>query len=305
MPTREAIVDSILPREIERPIPVRTVSTRSTPRVQNINQAPSSVDPAAATATPEESVRLSPQLSALARKEQAYRQREQALKQREKDLEARLAEAEQYSQLKTKIGSKDYSAAEALGLTYEEYTKYLLEKQSGEDPQTQRFKSLEDEIQALKKSTEESATKEYEATVAEYKTAVTSLIDSDPRFARTKKFEDEDAEGKPFTGKDVALQLILDAFDKDGESLTIEEACNQAEQYLEAKAKKWSALNEKPTEVIEEVKLPPPRMGSRTLTQQMQASGTEKTPAKSLQFLPEHERYAEARRRALAKRQQG
>lgn len=303
MPTREPIVNNLIPREIEKPIPVRTISTRTGPR-PFINQETPNVGVSTADSVPTaESVKLSPQISALARKEQAFRQREQAVKEREKALDARLADADQYSQLKAKISAKDYSAAEELGLTYEEYTKYLLDKQSGENPEDLRFKAMEDEIQALKKSKEESAAQEYEDTVAEYHKELKTLADSDPQFSKVKKFKETDSEGKEVTGIDVALKLILDSWEEDGTEVTIEQALKDTELFFNEQATKWSALRDEPKEEQSAKTLPPPKIGSKTLTQQMQATGIEKKPAKSLQYLSESERYAEARRRVLERRQ--
>lgn len=290
MPVNTPIVDSLIPREVTKPIPTRTINSSTTR--PNINQAPNiKSSPAAESIVTEESVKLSPQLTALARKQQAHRQREQALDQREKDLEARLAEAEQYSQLKTKLSSKDFSSAEALGLTYQEYTEYLLNKQAGEDPEGQRFKALEDEIQALKKGNEEKANQEYEETVAEYKSEIAKLVAESPDFPKTKKAQKEDA----------VLQLILDSWEEDGLQLSVDEAARDVEAHLTEEAKKWASLMDEP--VKEEVKLPPPTMGSRTLTQQMAPAGIEKQPARSLHHLPDNERFAEARRRMLERRQ--
>lgn len=293
MPTHEAIVNTLIPREVEKPIPVRTISTRA-PKLLNTDQPRTSegVPGVEASLPAAESVKLSPQLSALARKEQAYRQREQALKARERELEAKLADADQYSQLKTKFSSKDYSEAEKLGLNYEEYTKYLLDKQSGEDPQTQAFKALEAEVQALKKGKEESAAQEYEETVAEYKKEINQLIATTSEFPRTKKLGRQDA----------VLQLILDSWEQDGTELTIAEASKDVEAYLSALAKDLTL--ESP--VVEEPRrLPPPRPGTKTLNQNMAAVGTDAKPLKPLQYLSEAERYAEARRRVLARRNEG
>ncbi len=290
MPSQEAIVNTMVPREVEKPIPTRTVSTR-VPK-SNPDQVPKDrSEPAVVDSQPTaESVKLSPQLSALARKEQAYRQREQALKVREKELEAKLSEAEQYSQLKTKLGTKDYSEAEKLGLDYAGYTQYLIDKQAGEDPQALKFKQLEDEIQALKKSKEDSATQEYEETVAEYKKEVDSLIANSAEFPRIKKLGRQDA----------VLQLILDSWEQDETEMTVAEASKDVEAYLTALAKDLQVA-EPVAEVMKT--LPPPRQGSRTLNQNMAAVGVEAKPLKPLQYLSESERYAEARRRALARRE--
>lgn len=293
MPTREAIVDSVLPKAVEKPIPTRTVTTRlQRPNINQENIVKSS--PAAEVpAKPEESVRLSPQLSALARKEQAFRQKELALSEREKAIEAKLAQADRYSQLEAKFKSKDFSQAEEMGLDYEGYTKWLLDKQAGEDPQSEKYKALEEKIQALEKSQEEKASAEYEETVAEYKREIDQLVETSPDFPKIKKAAKQDA----------VLQLILDSWEEDSLEMTVDQAAKDVEIYLGEEAKKWASLMEEPKPVVEEQKLPSPKIGSRTLTQQMQPSGIEKVAQKSLQHLSESERYEEARRRVLARRQ--
>jgi hypothetical protein len=298
MPIKEAIANTVLPQDVPKPIPVRTISTRTIrPQPQIGNQAGPNVDPStAASVTTEESVRLSPQLSALARKEQAYRQRELALKQREKDLEAKLAKSDQFDSLSTKLGAKDYSEAEKLGLDYEGYTKYLLDKQAGEDPQTQKFKALEAEIQALKKSQEDKDSALYEDTVGEYKTEIASAVSSNPEFSSIKELK---AEGH-------VLQLILDSFEEDKIEMSVEEACKEIENALIEQGKKFSSLPKLKTATSEEEarRLPPPKP-TRTLSNNMQPTATPAiAPRKSYQHMSESERYAEARRVVLARRQQ-
>lgn len=297
MPTKEAIVDSVIPREVEKPIPVRTISTRTGPKINNSYQPNTDrSDQGADSPISAESVKLSPQLSALARKEQAYRQREQVLKQREKDLETKLADAEKYSQIKSKIGSKDYSAAEEeLGLNINSYTDYELNKLKDKNPQDEKLSALEAEVQALKKGKEEDAQKQYEDTVAEYKKDISTFIDSNPEFASLKK---AGAEGH-------VLQHILDSWSEDGKELSIDEAAKDIKNFLKEEKKKFDSLfEEQSTEVVAENRsLPPPRVGSKTLTQQMTPGPSEKKPVKSLQFLSESERYAEARRRVLARKE--
>lgn len=309
MPTKEAIVDNIIPKEVPKPIPVRVISTRTGPRMKvagkdepiipNGNQQDNSrTTPAADTATPEESVRLSPQLSALARKEQAHRNREQALAQREKDLESRLAKAQQFENLESKLGSKDYSELEKLGLNYEGYTEYLISKQAEEDPSTQAYKKLESEIQGIKKEREEQAEQEFEETKAEYQREIKSLVASSSDFTSIKEMKAEDA----------VLTLIMETWEEDNEHLTVAEACKEIEAGIVEHANKFASLSKLKPKVDpeQEKRLPlPPPSGTRTLTNNMQPSNTETVPAKSLQHLSEADRYAEARRRVLARRQQG
>ncbi len=300
MPTREAIVDNIIPKQVEKPIPTRTVTTkfqRAEPKIAGqpiTNSNPTAADSAGKT---EESVRLSPQLSALARKEQAFRQRELALKEREKALEAKLVDGEKFNSLKTKMTAKDYSEAEALGLSYEEYTKYVLEKQNGEDPQATAIKELKAEIAALKKGSEESAASQYEETIAEYKKEIAKAVSENPDFSSVKELGREDA----------VLQLITDSLEEDGIELTVFEAAKLVEDKLVEFGEKFSSLpkiKKAKTEVEPEQRaLPRPTLG-KTLTNDMTVS-SEKQPYKSLQHLSEAERYAEARRRVLERREKG
>ncbi len=304
MPTKEAIVNTTLPQDVPKPIPVRVISTRTVqkvkdpaPAAQNADQGNTVRSEAADSATTADSVKLSPQLSALARKEQAFRQRELALKQREKDLEAKLAKGDQYDQLTTKLTAKDFSEAEKLGLDYDAYTKYKLDQQAGEDPQAQKLAALEAEIQALKKGQEESAAQSYEEVVASYRKEISASVANNPEFSSIKELKAEAH----------VLQLILDSFEEDKVEMTVEDACKDIENAFVEQAKKFSALPKfKPaTPAVEEKKtLPPPKPAVNTLTNNMAASTAETKPLKPLQYLSESERYAEARRRVLARRQQ-
>jgi hypothetical protein len=303
MPTHETIAAPIAPQQIEKPIPVRTVTTRSRPvESKSAGQPLTTNSPAAESATPVESVRLSAQVTAIARKEQAYRERELALKEREKAIEAKLAGADQFEQLKAKMSAKDFSEAEALGLNYEEYTKYILEKQGGEDPIQAELKALRAEIAAQKQSQEESAANQYEETVAEYKKEIGKAVASDPEFSSIKELEGITG----VKGEDAVLQLILDAFNEDNEELSVADACQQIEDYVVGFGKKFSALSKlKPREeeAAPERTLPRPVVG-KTLTNDMTVN-SEKRPFKSLQYLSEAERYAEARRRVMERQQKG
>lgn len=297
MPSHEAIVNTVIPQQVEKPIPTRTVNTRFQGPVTKIAGQPiTNNSPAAESAQPVESVRLSAQVTAIARKEQAYRQRELALKEREKSVESRLAEAEKYTQLKDKFSAKDFSEAEALGLSYEEYTKYVLEKQNGEDPQQARINALEAKLESVEKGLEESSANQYEETVSEYRKEISKLVSENPEFSSVKELKREDA----------VLQLILDAFEADGEELTVNEAAKQIEDYLVDYGKKFTALPKFKTlqEVVPEQRQLPRPMVGQTLTNDMTVS-SEKRPLKSLQHLSESERYAEARRRVLERREKG
>lgn len=298
MPTREPIANTLIPPTVAPPIPTRTVTTKSGVKLTIQDQKVIGKDVVAeSTQAPktEESVTLTKELSAKARQEQAFRQREMALKDKESALEARLKDADAYQVLKQKLSAKDFTEAEALGLNYEEYTKYKVDKLNGEDPKEQKIRELELKIEALAKGTEESAQAAYDDTVKEYKKEISSLVASTPEFASLKgKYEEH------------VLQNILDSWEQDDEEVTIAQAAKETLEYLKNAKDELDALFKKPEEttVAEEKVLPAPKTGLRTLTQQLTVD-SEKRPLKPLQHLSESERYQEARRRVLERRQKG
>lgn len=292
MPTQEAIVNTIIPREVEKPIPVRTVSTilrKANQDQANINRTDSTP---AVSGIPEESLKLSGPAIALARKEQAHRQRELALKERERQVEARLADAEKFEKLRAKIGEKDFSEAEALGLNYEDYVEYKLKSTGEVDPRDQKFQEIQDEVKNLKKQQEESIQRQYEETVSEYRSEIKKLVAEKPEFSKIKKMNAEEH----------VLQLIIDTFEEDGTQLTVDKAAKDVEMFLTEEKKKWDALSDEGVEAeMQRPTLPRP---TRTLTNEMTAGAQTARPQKSLQHMSDEERYAEARRRVLERRQQ-
>lgn len=292
MPSHEPIAATLIPKAAEPPIPVRVVSTRSVNNNTSISAEPTqpttSETKVAESTKPAESVTLSPDASAKARQEQAYRLREQAIKQRELDLEAKIKDAAEYSQLKSKLAAKDYSAIDTLGLSYDQLTEYEMAKQQGEpSPEVKAVNDLKAEVDALKKSQEDSATKEYDATVAEYRKEIANVASTNPEFAAIKDLQHEDG----------VLQYFLDSFE-EGEEISIDQAMSDVKAFLKEEAQRLAILLDKPAEP--ERKLPRP--GLRTLTQQVSVGATPPN-TKPLSAMSDQERYAEARRRALAKRQ--
>lgn len=278
MPIIESLAPAPAAVKSPEPTPTRIVVTRS-PQQKTTTETP------VAESTPTaESVTLPEAASANARKEQAYRQREAALKAKEVEQADKLKLADLYSQLKAKLDAKDFSAVEELGVNYDGYTEYLLAKQEA-DPVAEKYKQLETEIKSIKTSQEEKAASEYEATVAEYDKEIKSVVSSNPEFSSIKELGQEQA----------VLQLILDSWEEDGTELSVEEAAKDVESFLVEEANKFAALSK-----LKSKPLPKPSL--KTLTQQV-TIGAERAPGKPLSQLPESERYAEARRRALAKRQ--
>jgi hypothetical protein len=244
--------------------------------------------------TPEPSaVALSPQLTALARKEQAFRREQQAFKEKEREFEARSTQFAKYAELDRKLAAKDYSALEELGVSYEDWTNYLINRGEGEKPELQAIQKLEQEVTNIKKSQEENVNKQYEATLGQYRQEIRALIEKDPASFEAIKSKD---------AVEHVLTHIVDSFNEDDENLTVEQAAKEVEEALLEEALSWTKLKkiqEKIAPQVEEKRtLPPPRSGLTTLTQQIAPSGPPKTPSAQFQHLSPKERIAQAIARA-------
>lgn len=264
-------------------------------RAENVKQEDTvEASEPAEPARPEESVTLSPQISALARKEQAQRQRERALAQRERELEAKLADAEKYQQIRSKIANKDYSAADELGMTHEQYTQYLLDKQASEDPAEQRYRKVESELEQLKKRQEELVIQEWKANQNLWKQEIAKVVDGNEEFSTIKELGAHEA----------VLKHINDSFEEDGIELTAEQAAKEIEEALIARAEKLASVSKIKKKFEAEPKvLGAPKTSPKTITQNMTVT-SEKVKSKPFHLMTESEQIAEAIRRVQAAKQQ-
>jgi len=242
----------------------------------------------------EETVKLSPQVAALARREQKFRLQEQQLKKDRESLAAQTQEIAELRAMKEKLAAKDYSGLEGL-VDYNEYSQYQVNKINGSDPVQEEIKKLNEKLNGIEKNSQENITRQFDAAVAERRTAAIELVDKTTEFPRIKKAKAHEA----------VVQHILDTWEHDSKELTVEQAAKEVEETLLEKAKQWSMLLEEPKEDIPDAKkpLPPLKPGLKTLTNQV-TSGDVKRPMKSLRDMNDNERWAEARRRAEEKLQQ-
>lgn len=248
----------------------------------------------------EETLTLSPQMAALARKEQRFRQQQESLKKDQEAIAAERAEIAQLRELKKKLAAKDYSGIEDL-VKYDEYTNYLIEKDSQLTPEQKAIKELSEKVKGVENSHKEDVEKRFEAAVNERRKAVTTLVQSDPALSSIKEMKAEEA----------VVKHILDTWEHDQIDLSPEEAAKEVEELLLEQASKWSSLTKlknqlNPNEVTEDKKtLPPLRAPIKTLTNNMAATGEIKRMQKPLGQMSDSERWAEARRRAEEKLNKG
>lgn len=249
----------------------------------------------------EETVTLSPQMAALARKEQKIRSQEQDLKKKVAELQASTQEIAELKALKEKLKNKDYSGVEDL-VKYDEYTQYLIEKEGNLTPEQQQLKDLQEEVKSVKSAHEEDISKRFEAAVNDRRKAVTQLVASSPNFSSIKELKAEEA----------VVQHILDTWEHDSIDLSPEEAAKEVEAELFERAKRWSSLAKLKDQLDpavasapKEKELPPLKPAVKTLTNNMQSSGDRARPLKPLSQMSDSERWAEARRRAEEKLSKG
>jgi len=238
---------------------------------------------------PAEEIALSPKLSALARKEQAQRQREKQIAEKERSFAEKMADAEKYQQLKEKLKNKDFSAAEELGLTYEEYVKHELNKEASKDPATERVRQLEEKLSAVQKAQEEQVVKEYQANQALWKNEIVKVVGENPDFSTVKELGAED----------IVLQHINDSFEEDNIELTVEQAAKEIEEALLARAEKFSSVSKLKNKVPEAKVLGAPKTSVKTITQNMTVSSQQLKP-KPFHLMSESEQIQEAIRRVQA-----
>lgn len=244
-------------------------------------------EPATQTA---ESVPLSPAAAALARKEQKFRKDQQRLKAETDSLATERAEIAELKALKAKLQAKDYSAVESL-VSYDDYTNYLIEKGAAATPEQAEIKKLSGEVDALRTAQQKDVEVRYEAAVAQRREAVTKLTAEGADYASIRGMK----------AQEHVVQHILDTWETDGIELSVEQAAKEVEEVIREKAQEWAKLVP-PAPAAEPVRakeLPPLKPSVKTLTNAMVA-GDPTQIRRSFDGMSDSQRYAEARRRALA-----
>lgn len=279
----------------------RAVDPYRRPSLSSIEQAGrGGTSGVADTASPAETVTLSPAAAALARKEQASRQMERKLKEREEALEAKAKQYAKYEAMEQGLAKKDYSALKGI-VNYDEYTQAIINEQTSTDPTQAELQKLKAEIESVKKASEDQVSKQFDAAVNERKVAASKLLETDPELSSFNSRVEKSMPGLKLP--DAITHHILDTWEHDSKELSVEEATKEVVEALKAKAKGWSALLEETQELPatdEKKTLPPMKPPLKTITNQVTA-GDPKKPTKSFQQMNETERYEEARRRAIAK----
>lgn len=243
--------------------------------------------------TPAQGVTLSPQLTALARKQQKLQQEIQAQRDKEAAWATKEADYIPKSAFKAKFQEDALEALkEYAGMDYEQFNAAVLAKLNGADP----VRELRSEIDQLKKTQEENTSKQYEATLKQYRAEADSLVNADPKvFHLIKKGNHQDA----------IVQHIVDTWKENPDSvLTVAQAAKEVEEVLRENAraqadalKELDPPAEAPAQNPKKTLPPPQRAASQTLTNQIETSPRPRIPGQ-MQHLSMRERLQEAIRRA-------
>lgn len=256
--------------------------------VEEKQEAQEPGQPGIAEETDPKAVTLSPQLTALARKQQKLQSEIQLQRDKEAAFAAKEADFIPKTAFKAKLHENAVEALKSIDLDYEELTNLILAQTQGDDP----VKKLESKIDQMQNEQKENVSKQYEATVAQYRKEIESLVASDEAYITIKEENRQDA----------VLQHILETFKSDGEVLSVEEASKDIEEFLVEEAMNKTKLTKvkakfTPPEVkTDEKKLPPPKQGVKTLTESVDA--TPRRAYGQFQHLSMKERIAQAVARA-------
>jgi len=177
--------------------------------------------------------------AALSRKEKLLRDREDQLK-RQMD-ESPLKDIDRLKK------EDPLALLEKLGLSYEDITRHLLNKNEVEDTPDFKYSKLEKKVQAMESRREDEEKLRLEEqqnkVVTDYKDGLNTFLKSD-----TEKYEFITAT----ESQDLVFQTISDHYNDTGKILSNEEAAEAVETYLEKKVENLSRLNKFKTKYLGE-----------------------------------------------------
>jgi hypothetical protein len=183
--------------------------------------------------------RISSKLEVLIRREKAALERERLAKAKEAELEAKLARFNEFDSLK----DNPKKALDLLGLTYEQLTQSLL--QDGELPPEIKIKKVEDKVDQFLKAREDEerqrAEQEKKRLEDEQAKVVSQFQDEIKTYLKdnSSRYEFINFEGQ----QDLVFEVIDEHFARTQKVLSITEAADKVEQYLEDKYNKAKALS--------------------------------------------------------------
>lgn len=211
---------------------------------------------------------------------------ERALRQREAQLKAGAAKQAEWEKARQEATTNPLKALEALGLSYEQITQFMLngskptpelELQSVKQEMAAFRKEQEDKAIALKAEQESKAKAEYQTTLSEFNSEVDNFIKTHAdTYELTNLYE----------GQSIVSATIEQHFANTKKILSIEEASNLVEKYFEeqvqaaTKSKKFQA-KQTPKEEGQPRREQAAKSSAPTLSNELTSSAPSMLPAKT------------------------
>lgn len=163
----------------------------------------------------------------LAKQQKALRAEQMRFKVEQEQFAKEREEVERIKSWKKRLEQKDFDALRDIGASPEELTSYLVNQPN---PTDRNLAKIQAEIEELRngqtltqKQIEENSQRQYDQAVKQITNEAQKLV-----AANADKYELIAAN----EAHDAAVELIKKTFDTDGYMMTIEDACNEVEEYL-------------------------------------------------------------------------
>lgn len=218
----------------------------------------------------------------------ALAKKERAIQKQLAEVKAAQAKIQAYDRDRASAKQNPIKALEAMGLSYEEITNFIL---NGQKPTPElELKAVRDEVEALKKQdldrqarakqlAKERAEREYQETLNEFKEEVGSFLDEN---------KDSYELTTMYNGNEIIEATIEQHFKSTGKLMSIKEAAELVEAYFEeqvkaaTKTKKFQKTDQSSEKVKDQVKK---EMGTKqaspTLSNNITSSAPSLLPAKT------------------------
>lgn len=207
-------------------------------------------------------------LAHLAKQQKALRLEQVRIKTEREQLARDKAEVESIKGWKQRLSNPHTFlevAAEA-GISPEQLTQLLVSQPSGTDKELfdlkAELKELKDGQGTIQKSMEESQQRQYDQAVNQISNEAGLLIKSNP-----DKYECLTTH----QAQDAVIELIKQTFDSEGYVMSVEDACNEVEEYLTEETVKLMSLKKikeklTPKEEVVAARTPAPSLGRKAFT---------------------------------------
>lgn len=234
----------------------------------------------------EKEEKASQRFALLAKKEKALYQNSQKIKAQEAVIEEKLTALNNYENFKKQVAQNPMLALQELGISYEQLTQYVLTNKMPNSSELE-IKSVRDEMAELRKQQEERDKKAEEGRIAGLQARAKQEIAAfqqqigDYISSNVDKYELINLN----EATHLVFQTVENHFEKTKRILSIEEASDIVEKYLEdqveknLRAKKL-AQRATPQPKKEDTKQVPTAQ-PRTLTNEMTSSAPSMLPAKT------------------------